>query len=77
MSTMLEKKNIYFGLILNFKKLRESKTKASLTGKKSIFFRIFDMVGFKVIQNSVYFQKECSILSLKDKMTKNEYGTNF
>ena len=35
------------------------------------------MVGFKVIQNSVHFQKECSILSLKDKMTKNGRETNF
>ena len=35
------------------------------------------MVGFKVIQNSVHFQKEYSILSLKDKMTKNGRGMNF
>ena len=35
------------------------------------------MVGFKVIQNSVNFQKECLISSLKDKMTKNGRGTNF
>ena len=35
------------------------------------------MVGFKVIQNSVNFQKECLISSLKDKMTKNGRRTNF
>jgi len=35
------------------------------------------MVGFKVIQNLVHFQKECSILSLKDKMTKNASETDF
>ncbi len=45
--------------------------------RKVIFPSIFDTVGFKVIQNSVHFQKECSILSLKDKMTKNGHGMNF
>ena len=35
------------------------------------------MVDFKVIQNLVHFQKECSILSPKDKMTKNGRGTDF
>ena len=45
--------------------------------KSHFFFRIFDIIGFKVIQNSVNFQKECSILSLKDKMTKNGRKTNF
>ena len=35
------------------------------------------MVGFKVIQNSVHFEKECLILSLKDKITKNGSRINF
>ena len=34
------------------------------------------MVGFKVIQNFVHFQKQCLILSPNDKMTKNECETD-
>ena len=35
------------------------------------------MVGSKVIQNSVHFQKKCLILSPNDKMTKNASKTDF
>ena len=45
--------------------------------KKVIFPSIFDMVGSKVIQNSVHLQKKCSILSPNDKMTKNASNNEF
>ena len=38
---------------------------------------IFDMVGSKVIQNTVHLQKKCSILSPNDKMSKNASETDF
>jgi hypothetical protein len=51
--------------------------KFQFSKKKGIFQSISDMGCFRVIKNSVQFQYECSILSPKDKMTKNESKTDF
>ena len=71
----------FFLLIWNLKNVRVS---SRIKDKKLVwliqnkfFNRISDMGCFRVIQNSVQFHSECSILSTNNIMTQNESKTDF